>query len=88
MHRRPYIGGPRKSPAAGCSSNHGSRAASRARRKCHLGCLGTNLVSQGFAPISACWAEGAEPLKCLSGQLQGKLTCRKLSTERRSFSGV
>jgi hypothetical protein len=46
-----------------------------------------DLVSQGFAPISACPAESAEPLKCLSRQLQGKLTCGKLSTERRSFSG-
>jgi hypothetical protein len=58
------------------------------RRKCHFGCLGTDLVSQGFASISAWPAERAEALKCLSGQLQGKLTCRKLSTERRSFSGV
>jgi hypothetical protein len=39
------------------------------------------------AQISACPAERAEPLKCLCGQLQGKLTCGKLSTERRSFSG-
>jgi hypothetical protein len=39
-------------------------------------------------PISTCSAERVEPLKCLGGQLQGKLTCGNLSTERRSLSGV
>jgi hypothetical protein len=42
----------------------------------------------GVAPISACPAERAKPLKCLFGQLQGKLTCGKLSTEHHGFSGV
>jgi hypothetical protein len=37
------------------------------------------------APISAC---SVEVLKCLSGQLQGKLSFGKLSTERGSLSGV
>jgi len=32
--------------------------------------------------------ERAEPLKRLGGQLRSKLACGKLSTERRSFSGV
>ena len=41
----------------------------------------------GFAPVLAWPGERAEALKCLSGQLQGKLARRKLSTERRSFSG-
>jgi hypothetical protein len=41
----------------------------------------------GFAPILACPAERAEALKCLSGQLQGKLTRGKVSTECRTFSG-
>jgi hypothetical protein len=39
-------------------------------------------------PISTSSAERVEPLKCLGGQLQGKLTCGKLSTECRSLSGV
>jgi hypothetical protein len=45
-------------------------------------------ASRSGAPTSTCTAERAEPLKCLGGQLRGKLTCGKLSTECRSLSGV
>ncbi len=40
------------------------------------------------APISTCTTERCEPLKCLGSQLQGKLTCGKLSTECSSLSGI
>jgi len=38
------------------------------------------------API--CATQRAEPLKCFGSQPQGNLTCGKVSTERRSLSGI